>query len=125
MSARRNEPGIPVVRLGSTLMVSVQEEPSDDTVMQLSEELTTRIAETRASGVVLEISALEVVDSFIGRVLHDLAAAARLLGAEVVIVELGLSLPGVHTALDVEQGLQRLGETPEPPNPRNGAGGRG
>ncbi|GAB4370613.1 MAG: STAS domain-containing protein [Spirochaetales bacterium] len=91
----------------------------DQLALQLQDELTNRIVKENAKGVLIDISALEIVDSFIGRTLANIAAMARILDAETVVVgmqpavaitmvELGLSLPGVRTALDVERGMEIL-----------------
>ena len=110
---------VPILRLGSVLLVSVQIDLQDDTAVALQEDLADRVVETGASGVVIDISALEIVDSYIGRMLVTIASIVRVLGADTVVtgmrpavaitlVELGLSLDGVRTALDTERGMRML-----------------
>ena len=110
---------IPILKMGSYLLVSIQVDMHDQLAMQLQDDLTTRIASTGARGVLIDISALEMVDSFIGRMLGNIAAMSRVLDAQTVVVgmrpavaitlvELGLSLPRVRTALDVERGMELL-----------------
>jgi len=105
--------------MGDYLLVSIQVDMHDQLAMQLQDDLTTRIAATSARGVLIDISALEMVDSFIGRMLGNIASMSRVLDAETVVVgmrpavaitlvELGLSLPRVRTALDVERGMELL-----------------
>jgi len=107
---------IPIYKIGDILLVSIQIDLRDQDAVDLQDDLATRIATTGAHGVVIDISALELVDSFIGRMLSTTAAVSRVLDARTVVVgmrpavaitlvELGLSLPGVETALDVERGL--------------------
>lgn len=102
------------------LLVTIQVDMHDRMALQLQEDLTNRIVETTARGVLIDISALEVVDSFIGRMLGDITSMSRILDAETVVVgmrpavaitlvELGLELPGVRTALDVDRGIALLG----------------
>src|SRR5678815_251832 len=107
---------IPILRLGNHLLVSIQVDLHDRLALTLQDDLTSRLAENGARGVLLDISSLEIVDSFIGRMIGNIAAMARVLDAHTVVVgmrpavaitlvELGLNLPGVRTALDVEKGM--------------------
>ncbi len=110
---------IPIYKIGSNLLVSIQIDLADRDALALQDDLSNRIVETGAHGVVIDISALEVVDSFVGRMLSTIAAVSRVLDARTVVVgmrpavaitlvELGLSLPGVETALDVERGMEKI-----------------
>src|SRR3954467_9607328 len=110
---------IPILRMGKYLLVTIQVDMHDRLAMQLQEDLTTRIAKEQSRGVLIDISALDIVDSFIGRMLSNIAGMARVLDAETVVVgmrpsvgitlvELGLSLPGIRTALDIERGMELL-----------------
>ena len=110
---------IPILRMGEFLLVTIQVDMHDRLAMTLQDDLTSRIVDAHAKGVLIDISALEIVDSFIGRMLADIAAMARVLDAETVVVgmrpavaitlvELGLSLTGVRTALNVERGMDLL-----------------
>jgi rsbT antagonist protein RsbS len=110
---------IPILRMGRTLLVTVQVDMHDQLAVRLLDDLTTMITRIRARGVVIDISALDMVDSFIGRMISDIAATSRILDAETVVVgmqpavaitlvELGMALPGVRTALDVERGMELL-----------------
>ena len=107
---------IPIMRIGDCLLVTIQVDMHDRMAMALQEDLAEKIVATRARGVIIDISALEIVDSFIGRMLNNIAAISRVLDAITVVVgmqpavaitlvELGLTLSGVHTALDVDRGL--------------------
>jgi rsbT antagonist protein RsbS len=112
---------VPVLKIGDILLVSIQIDLEDHTAMQLQDDLSHRIVETGAHGVIIDISALEIVDSFIGRMLSTIASVSRVLDAETVVVgmrpavaitlvELGLSLKGVRTALNVDRALEILAE---------------
>lgn len=111
---------VPILRIGDVLLVSIQVDLDDQTVMNLQEDLANQIVARSARGVVIDITAVEIVDSFVGRMLATIAAISRMLDAETVVVgmrpavaitlvELGLSLGGVRTALDLEKGLALLG----------------
>ena len=110
---------IPILRMGEFLLVTIQVDMHDRLAMTLQDDLTARIAETGARGVLIDISALEIVDSFIGRMIANISSMARVLDAQTVVVgmqpavaitlvELGLSLTGVRTALNVEKGMNLL-----------------
>ena len=113
---------IPILKLGRALLVSIQVDIHDRLAKALEEDLAARIVATGASGVMIDISGLEIVDSFMGRMLDNIAAVSRLLDADTVVVgmrpavaitlvELGLSLTGVKTALNVERGMALIGTT--------------
>ena len=110
---------IPILRMGEILLVTIQVDMHDQLALRLQEDLTVAIEKNEAKGVLIDISGLEIVDSFIGRMIADISGMARLLDATTVVVgmqpavaitlvELGLSLPGVATALNVERGMQLL-----------------
>lgn len=110
---------VPILHLGETLIATVLEDLRDDDALDLQERLNATLERTGAQAVLLDVSAVETLDSFLGRLLNDIAATARLLGAATVIVgiqpavaitlvELGLELRGVQTALTMDQGLARL-----------------
>jgi len=111
---------IPILRIGDILLVSIQVDLQDQIALALQEDLAERIVETGANGVLIDISSLEIVDSFIGRMISTTASVSAVLDARTVVVgmrpavaitlvELGLSLHGVSTALDVDRGLALLG----------------
>ncbi|MET9365112.1 STAS domain-containing protein [Streptomyces sp. NPDC006632] len=112
---------IPILRIGDTLIVSVQFDLEDQTVLNLQEDLADQIVARSATGVIIDIGALEIVDSFVGRMLATIASISRVLDARTVVVgmrpavaitlvELGLSLGGVSTALNLEKGLAKLSQ---------------
>jgi rsbT antagonist protein RsbS len=116
---------IPILEMGGCLLVSIQVDMHDRLALQLQDDLTSRIAETGARGVLIDISALDMVDSFIGRTLGNIAAMSRVLDARTVVVgmrpavaitlvELGMSLQGVRTALDLEKGMAMLRDRRRP-----------
>ena len=110
---------IPILRMGRFLLVTIQVDMHDQLAMTLQDDLTQRIVRDRARGVLIDISSLDVVDSFIGRMISNIASMSRVLDAQTVVVgmqpavaitlvELGLELPGVRTALNVEKGMALL-----------------
>jgi rsbT antagonist protein RsbS len=110
---------IPILKMGGCLLVTIQVDMHDRLALTLQDDLTAKIVDSRAHGVLIDISSLEMVDSFIGRMLGNIAGMSRILGAETVVVgmqpsvaitlvELGLSLKGVRTALNVEKGMEWL-----------------
>ena len=122
---------IPILKMGDCLLVSIQVDMHDRLAMSLQDDLTAQVVKYHARGVMIDISALEMVDSFIGRMLGSIAAMTRVLGAETVVVgmrpsvaitlvELGLSLGTLRTALNVEVGMELLGLLTEAP--ADGAG---
>jgi len=113
---------IPIIKMGEFLLVSIQVDMHDRLAMTLQDDLTASIVKNRARGVLIDISSLEIVDSFIGRMLANIAAMSRVLDAETVVVgmrpavaitlvELGMSLSGVRTALTVERAMDMLRES--------------
>ncbi|OXM71411.1 MULTISPECIES: STAS domain-containing protein [Amycolatopsis] len=111
--------GVPIVNLSGVLLVTIQEELLDQSVAEFEAELTEKVVETRARGVLIDVSVLDIIDSFLARTLHDIAAITSLMAARTVVVgmrpavaitlvELGLTLPGLLTALSVEEGLSLL-----------------
>ena len=122
---------IPILKMGGYLLVTIQVDMHDQLALTLQDDLTDRIVKTHAKGVLIDISSLEVVDSFIGRMLGNIAAMSKVLDAETVVVgmrpavaitlvELGLSLKGVRTALNVEKGMIALEQSIERRMPGNG-----
>jgi rsbT antagonist protein RsbS len=112
---------VPILKLGDLLLVSIQIDLDDDSALALQDDLSQRIVDTGARGVLIDISAVDIVDSFIGRMLSTIASISKVLDAETVVVgmqpavaitlvELGLSLGGVRTALDVEKGMRLLAD---------------
>jgi rsbT antagonist protein RsbS len=110
---------IPILKMGRLLLVTIQVDMHDQLAMTLQDDLTARIVKDRAQGVLIDISALDIVDSFIGRMISNTASMARILDAHTVLVgmqpavaitlvELGMTLPGVRTALNVEHGINLL-----------------
>lgn len=110
---------IPILRMGQVLLVTIQVDMHDQLAVTLQDDLTARIVDSGARGVLIDISSLEVVDSFIGRILGNIATMSRVLDAQTVVVgmqpavaitlvELGMSLPGIRTALNVEKGMALL-----------------
>ncbi|GHF52192.1 rsbT antagonist protein RsbS [Amycolatopsis bartoniae] len=112
-------PGVPIVKMHGVLLVTIQDELLDYSVDELQQQITEQVVEYQARGVLIDISVLDVVDSFLARTLHDIAAATALLAAKTVVVgmrpavaitlvELGLVLSGLQTALSVEEALDLL-----------------
>ena len=110
---------IPILQMGKTLLVTIQVDMQDQTALALQDDLANKIASSGAKGVMIDISALEIVDSFVGRMLASISGISRILDATTVVVgmqpavaitlvELGLSLEGVRTALNVERGMELL-----------------
>lgn len=110
---------IPILRVGDFLVVTIQIDMHDRLAMTLQDDLTDQVVKTRCRGVLIDISALDMVDSFIGRMLANIASIVRILDAETVVVgmqpavaitlvELGMSLPGIRTALNIDKGMQLL-----------------
>ncbi|AXX31058.1 STAS domain-containing protein [Actinosynnema pretiosum subsp. pretiosum] len=111
---------VPILKIGDVLLVSIQIDLQDQSVLALQEDLAEKISATGAHGVVIDISAVEIVDSFIGRMFATIASISKLFDADTVVVgmrpavaitlvELGLTLGGVRTALDLERGMKILG----------------
>ena len=110
---------IPILQMGSTLLVTIQVDMQDQMALALQDDLANKVSATGAKGVLIDISALEIVDSFVGRMLASISGISRILDATTVVVgmqpadaitlvELGLTLEGVRTALNVERGMELL-----------------
>ena len=126
---------IPILRMGEFLLVTIQIDMHDQLALKLQDDLSTAILKNASKGVLIDISSLEMVDSFIGRMVADISGIGRILGAETVLVgmqpavaitlvELGLSLPGVATALNVERGMALLRRRIDGSDEGNDAAGR-
>jgi rsbT antagonist protein RsbS len=124
---------IPILKLGELLLVTIQVDLHDQLALTLQNDLCERVAATGAKGVLIDISSLEIVDSFVGRVVANIAGMGRILGADTVLVgmrpavaitlvELGLSLPGVRTALNAEKGMALIRRSLTAPRGLDGAG---
>jgi rsbT antagonist protein RsbS len=112
---------VPILKIGDVLLISIQVDLEDQTAVALQEDIAERIVATGSHGVIIDITALDIVDSFVGRMLSSIASVSRVLDAETVVVgmrpavaitlvELGLSLTGVRTALNVERAMSILAE---------------
>lgn len=110
---------VPIIKLGDYLIVTIQNELTDEMAVEGQKKILDRIRETGAKGLLIDLSVIDVIDSFLGRVLNDTAMMAKLMGAETVVagiqpgvavtfIELGLKMKNVHTVLDIEQGLEFL-----------------
>ncbi|MES2786011.1 MAG: STAS domain-containing protein [Pseudomonadota bacterium] len=117
---------IPILQMGEFLLVTIQVDMQDQTAMALQDDLASKISTSSAKGVLIDISALEIVDSFVGRMLASISGIARIMDASTVVVgmqpavaitlvELGLSLEGVRTALNVERGMELLRQSRKGP----------
>lgn len=115
---------IPILQMGKLLLITIQVDMHDQTALSLQDDLLSKIAQTGARGVLIDISALDMVDSYIGRMIGNISVMSKLLNAKTVLVgmrpsvaitlvELGLSLAGVKTALNVERGMELLASTSE------------
>lgn len=116
---------VPILKIGSVLLVSIQVDMQDQMALQLQEDLGQRIVDTGCKGVIIDITGLDIVDSFVGRTLSTIASISKVLDAETIVVgmrpavaitlvELGLSLDGIRTALNVERGLELLARNTGP-----------
>jgi rsbT antagonist protein RsbS len=125
---------IPILRMGDLLLVTIQVDMHDQLALSLQDDLTSKISKTGAKGVLIDISSLDMVDSFIGRMIGNIAGMSRVLDASTVVVgmqpavaitlvELGLSLKGVQTALNVEKGMQLLRKSINLPEVEEGSFG--
>ncbi|MGV6393306.1 STAS domain-containing protein [Pseudomonas caspiana] len=112
---------IPILQMGAYLLVTIQVDMHDQLALTLQDDLSERISKTSARGVLIDISALDIVDSFVGRMIGTISGLSRIMDAETVLVgmqpavaitlvELGMTLPGVSTALNVERGMKLLQE---------------
>jgi rsbT antagonist protein RsbS len=110
---------VPILKIGNILIISLQVELHDKIVLKVQEDILQKIFETSTGGLIIDMSAIEVIDSFMGKILSDTAAMARIMGAETVLVgiqpeiaitlqELGLKLKGVYTTLNLEEGVKLL-----------------
>jgi rsbT antagonist protein RsbS len=125
---------IPILKVGRCLLVSIQIDMDDQLALALQDDLTKKLVATRARGVLIDISALDLVDSFIGRMLSNIAGMAKVLDAQTVVVgmrpqvaitlvELGLTLTGIQTALNVDKGLKVINRLIDDPEGDDSAGG--
>lgn len=110
---------VPIIKLGDYLIITIQTEMTDEMAVEAQNKILNRIKETEAKGLLIDLSVIDVIDSFMGRVLNDTAMMARLMGTQTVVagiqpgvaitfMELGLKMKNVHTVLDIEQGLELL-----------------